>query len=218
MQRHELLKKDLFGEIWLLKGADQRAILRDAGTAPWWTRPIALALLRREARALSALDGLHGVPSLLQLDRTTLTRSFIDGVPLYRAGSPDARYFRVALRLLRALHMRGVTHNDLAKEPNIVVTRDGQPAFLDFQLASRSKARGKLFRIAAREDLRHLMKHKRTYVPDSLTQSQLALIERPSLPAMIWKKTGKRIYLFVTRRMLGWADREGAGDRGRQDG
>jgi len=25
--------------------------------------------------------------------------------------------------------------------------------------------------------------------------------------------TGKRAYLFITRRLLGWADREGAGDR-----
>jgi hypothetical protein len=25
--------------------------------------------------------------------------------------------------------------------------------------------------------------------------------------------TGKKLYLFVTRRLLGWADREGAGDR-----
>jgi hypothetical protein len=26
-------------------------------------------------------------------------------------------------------------------------------------------------------------------------------------------KSGKRVYLLVTRRWLGWADREGAGDR-----
>jgi hypothetical protein len=27
-------------------------------------------------------------------------------------------------------------------------------------------------------------------------------------------KTVKPVYLFVTRRLFGWADREGAGDRG----
>jgi hypothetical protein len=27
-------------------------------------------------------------------------------------------------------------------------------------------------------------------------------------------RTGKPLYRFVTRRLLGWADREGAGDRG----
>lgn len=217
MQRHELLKKDLFGEVWLLQDGQQRAILRDAGASRWWTRPIALALMKREARALSALDGLHGVPELLQIDRTTLTRSFIDGVPLYDAEPPAAGYFRDALRLLRAVHALGVAHNDLAKEPNIIVTRSGQPAFLDFQLASVTKTRSRLFRIAGREDLRHLMKHKRTYASDSLTHSQRAMLETPSLPAVIWRQTGKRVYLFVTRRMFGWADREGAADRGRQD-
>lgn len=218
MQRRELLKKDLFGEIWLQYSVGRCAILRDTGAARWWTRPIARALLRREARALAALEGLHGVPQLLHEDRSTLVRSYIDGAPLFRAEKPGADYFRAAFRLLRAMHVRGITHNDLAKEPNLVVTRSGEPAFLDFQLASRSRRRGRLFRIAAREDLRHLLKHKRTYAPDALTKRQRAILERPSLPSTIWMKTGKPVYLFVTRKLLGWADREGAGDRGRQDG
>jgi hypothetical protein len=29
----------------------------------------------------------------------------------------------------------------------------------------------------------------------------------------LWMATAKPIYRFVTRRLLGWADREGAGDR-----
>jgi len=29
----------------------------------------------------------------------------------------------------------------------------------------------------------------------------------------VWMSTGKKLYTFVTRRLLGWADREGAGDR-----
>jgi hypothetical protein len=31
--------------------------------------------------------------------------------------------------------------------------------------------------------------------------------------ARAWMATGKRVYLFVTRRILRWQDREGAGDR-----
>ncbi len=34
-----------------------------------------------------------------------------------------------------------------------------------------------------------------------------------SWPARIWMATGKRLYIFITRRLLHWADREGAGDR-----
>jgi hypothetical protein len=30
----------------------------------------------------------------------------------------------------------------------------------------------------------------------------------------LWMASGKRVYLFVTRRIFRWRDREGAGDRG----
>ena len=39
----------------------------------------------------------------------------------------------------------------------------------DFQLAACFKTRSRLFRIAAYEDLRHLLKHKRSYAASALT-------------------------------------------------
>jgi hypothetical protein len=39
------------------------------------------------------------------------------------------------------------------------------------------------------------------------------MLARPSLLSRLWMATGKRIYLFITRRILRWRDREGAGDR-----
>ena len=217
MHRQRLLKKDLFGEIWLLADGEERAILRDTGGARWWTAPVARWLMRREARALAALDGLDGVPQILECNSRSLTRSFLDGQPLFVAGTAGPAFFRNALRLLRRMHAAGVVHNDLAKEPNILVTGEDDPAFIDFQLASFSSRRGRLFRLAAREDLRHLMKHKRTYRADELTARQHRLLEYPSLPSRIWMRTAKPVYMFVTRRVFGWADREGAADRGRHD-
>ena len=125
--------------------------------------------------------------------------------------SPE--YYAQARKLLVQLHRRGVTHNDLAKEPNWLVTPSGAPALIDFQLASVHKRRSKLFRVKGREDLRHLLKHKRTYCPESLTEREKSILAKKSLPSRIWMRTGKPVYLFVTRRVLGWADREGAGDR-----
>jgi predicted lipoprotein with Yx(FWY)xxD motif len=40
------------------------------------------------------------------------------------------------------------------------------------------------------------------------------MLARRSPIAGIWARTGKPVYRFVTRRLLGWSDREGAGDRG----
>jgi hypothetical protein len=78
----------------------------------------------------------------------------------------------------------------------------------------RPRHRGHLFRMLAHDDLRHLLKHKRTYCPQHLTARQRTMLARRSPIAALWARTGKPIYRFVTRRLLGWADREGAGDRG----
>ena len=214
MNDARLLKKDLFGEVWLRQDSDNTVIMRDTRPSAWWTRALARALLRREARALAVLEGIDGVPGLQHFDADTLERGYITGQPMHIAKPEDAAYYRDAARLLRKLHRFGVVHNDLAKEPNVLVSEDGGAAFIDFQLAWHARNRGMLFRIAAREDIRHLLKHKRTYRPQDLTQRELAILARPGPVSRTWMSLGKPIYLFVTRRLFGWSDREGAGDRG----
>ena len=156
------------------------------------------------------------VPALIRADRDRLARTYLEGAPMHRAKPADPGYFRHALRLLRRLHAHGVVHNDLAKEPNLLVTAGGFPAFVDFQMAWRSPGRGRLFRILGYDDLRHLLKHKRSYCAAHLTERQRRILATPSLPSRLWMRIVKPPYLFVTRRLLGWADREGASDRGEQ--
>lgn len=206
-----ILKSDLFGRVVLDDG--ESAVQRDTTAARWWLLPLARRLARREARALSRLGGLAGTPRLLSFERGVLRRSWVAGEPMQVARPADPAYFREALTLLRRLHRAGVAHNDLAKEPNWLVTPEGRPALVDFQLALVSRRRGRLFRTLAREDLRHLLKHKRTYCPALLTARQKRILATPAPHTRLWRATGKRIYTFVTRRLLGWADREGAGDR-----
>ncbi len=210
----KLLKKDLFGEVRLETTAGEARIVRDTTTAPAWARPLARWLMRREARVLAAVAGMHGFPQLVEHDASTLARTYLDGEPMQVARPADAAYFRAASRLLRTLHRANVVHNDLAKEPNLLVQPDGEPAFIDFQLASFMPRRGRLFRLLAREDIRHLLKHKRTYCPDHLTARERAILDTPSFASRVYMNTVKPVYLFVTRRLLGWSDREGARDRG----
>lgn len=217
MQYGQLLKKDLFGEIWTVTIDGEAAVLRDTRAARWWLAWLARILLRREARALAALCDFAAVPTLLTFEKSLLTRRYLAGVPLYENGTRDPEYFRSAARLLRRVHSACVVHNDLAKEPNLLVCDDGSPAFIDFQLAWHAPRRGRLFRAAAREDIRHLLKHKRTYRPDLLTAREHKILESPSPISRIWMSVFKPIYLFITRRLFGWADREGAEDRGRRD-
>lgn len=209
----KLLKKDIFGEVSLHDSERERYILRDARRARPWARWLARRLLAREACALAAANGTAGIPEMLQNDAATLRRSWIPGEPMYESKPTDAAYFHAAARILRRLHRLGVVHNDLAKEANWLVTADGQPGIVDFQLAWFMPKRGRLFRLLALDDLRHLLKHKRTYCPQHLTRRELAILENPTVVSRTWMLTGKPVYLFVTRKILGWADREGANDR-----
>ena len=154
------------------------------------------------------------MPEVLSIDRHTLKRSYLKGTPLQDAKMREPVFYSSAFRLLRRMHTAGVVHNDLAKEPNLLVLDNGSPGIIDFQLAQVSRKRTRLFRLAAREDIRHLLKHKRSYCKAALTQRELGILASPSLPSRLYMATLKPVYLFLTRRILGWADREGAGDRG----
>jgi RIO-like serine/threonine protein kinase len=210
----EMLKADVFGAIWRVGGEGDVRIVRDLSPARPWARWLARRLAAREARALGAVRGVEGVPILLGWDGRRLERSWLGGRPMQVARPATRAYYREALGLLRRLHARNVVHNDTAKEPNWLVREDGRPALVDFQLAWAPGRRGALFRLLAREDLRHLLKHKRTYLPQALTERQRAMLATPAITARLWRAGPKKLYLFFTRRLLGWADREGATDRG----
>jgi len=209
----KLLKSDLFGCVQLAEGRGWAVVIRDTSAARWSLAWLARLLCRREGRALARLDALPGTPRLLSMDCRSLHREWIEGRPMQIARPRNPDYFRQARRLVAALHRRGVAHNDLAKEPNWLVTPTGAPALVDFQLATVSVRRGRLFRALAREDLRHLLKHKRVYCPERLTAREQRILATPALHSRIWMATGKPVYRFVTRRLLDWEDREGAGDR-----
>jgi RIO-like serine/threonine protein kinase len=208
-----VLKADLFGTVSLVGMPAGLVILRDTRPARRWLRWLARHLARREASALGSLAGLAGTPRLMDFDRVLLVREWIAGKTMQQARPVHADYYRESLSLLRRIHRAGVTHNDLAKETNWLVTPEGSPALVDFQLAVVHRGRGRLFRMLAREDLRHLLKHKRSYRPDALSARQRHILSTPSPLSRAWIATGKPVYRFITRRLLGWADREGAGDR-----
>lgn len=206
------LKRDLFGEIRLETRAGEPVVVRDVRHAAPALRWLARRMMRREAAALALLEDLPGVARVLDVAPDRVVRSYIAGEPLYRARVRDPHFYADAMRLLRRVHARGVVHNDLAKEPNVLVTEDGRPALIDFQIALFPRRRHRLFRIQGREDIRHLLKHKRTYCEEHLTTRERAILARPSSLTRLHRAIYKPVYLFVTRSLLGWADREGASD------
>jgi len=213
-----VLKRDVFSTVergtFRSDAGELPGVLRRLDEVPWWSRPLAILLFNRERHALAAVTALGVAPPLLYADRTRLVRGYIPGSAL-KIARPfgDLAYFRSARAALRAVHRLRISHNDLAKEQNWLRSPDGRAYLLDFQLASMFSRRSRLFRIAAYEDLRHFLKHKRRYVPYALTAMEERVLAHKSLPSRIWMASGKKIYTLVTRGLLGFIDAEGGGKR-----
>jgi hypothetical protein len=213
-----LLKRDVFSTVergrFREGSGEVNAVLRRLDQVPWWSILPARHLFARERRALQLAKGLRVGPELLWAGRRALVRSFIEGVALHLAKPyGDVAYFRAAKQTLYRLHRAGICHNDLAKEQNWLRGADGRAYLTDFQLAACFKRRSRLFRIAAYEDLRHLLKHKRSYAPEALTPSERKILARKSAIASLWLLTGKQIYRLITRGLFNFTDREGGGRR-----
>src|SRR6185437_6725793 len=213
-----LLKRDVFSTVergrFRGDSGEVDAVLRRLDQVPLWSYPLARHLFARERRALTLARDLDVGPKLLWAGRRALVRGFIDGVALHLAKPHgDLAYFRSAKLALRKLHRAGICHNDLAKEQNWLVGRNGRAYVTDFQLAACFKRRGRLFRIAAYEDLRHLLKHKRSYAPEALTPKERQILARKSAVARVWLMTGKKVYRAITRGVFNFTDREGGGRR-----
>jgi hypothetical protein len=218
----QLLKSDAFGRVELFERGGQRVVRRVAcgGAAPL-SRVVARALLRRERKALRALGALEGVPRLLEATPAAdvLERTHLDGEPLHRARELPIDFFERLEALVRALHARGVAHNDLHKEQNIIVGPGGAPGLIDFQLASVHARSSRTLARRASDDLRHVAKHRRRYlrfarVADPAVAPARELLDSPPRApqrrgvALVWRRTAKPLYNLLTRRVLGRRDGE----------
>jgi hypothetical protein len=210
-----VLKRDLFSTVergrFGTRAGEVDAVLRRIDEVPWWSFGLARHLFARERRALAIAGELGIAPPLLFAGRDALVRGWIDGLPLHIAKPRGEHgFFRSAKAALRKLHRAGICHNDLAKEQNWLRGRDGRAYLTDFQLAAHFSRRSWLFRIAAYEDLRHLLKHKRRYVPEALTAAERRVLAKKSLLTRVWMATGKKLYYWIMRASVGPASATGS--------
>src|SRR5215469_9957793 len=186
-----VLKRDLFSTVergrFATPAGEVEAVLRRIDEVPWWSFAVAHHLFGRERKALAIAGKLGVAPPLLFAGRRVLVRGWIDGVALQIAKPyGDSAYFASAKAALRELHRAGICHNDLSKQQNWLRGRDGRAYVTDFQLASCFRQRGRLFRLLAYEDLRHLLKHKHRYLRERLTPAERHLRARKSAFARLW--------------------------------
>lgn len=219
-----VLKRDVFSTVergaWTdATGRTWPAVRRRWNDVSVWFAPIAFRLAAHEIKALEKVTRTGVTTPLLAVGDRFLVRGWIDGAPLQIARPKgDLHFFHSAKAALHTLHSAGYVHNDLAKQQNWLRGADGEAWLMDFQLALPVSRRWKLGRVLAYEDIRHLLKHKRTYCPEALTAREKKVLATKSLPTRIWMATGKKVYRFVTRRLLSYSDTEGRGPRVTQVG
>ncbi len=163
--------------------------------------------------ALEKVQSTGVTTPLLAVGKRFLVRGWIEGVPLQIARpTGDLHFFTSAREALRTLHRAGYVHNDLAKQQNWLRGADGEAWLMDFQLAMPFSRRSKIGRVLAYEDLRHLLKHKRTYCPEALTPASAPCSpQEPAHPHL--DGTASASNRFVTRTSCPIRTPRGAGPR-----
>ena len=106
------------------------------------------------------------------------------------------------LDIAGALHPRGITHNDLHKEANVIVQPDGSPGLLDFQLSLTLPKGSALFRILALFDRYHVVKNRRHRTKSPLTPEEEELFRRTKEIRGLHKRIIKKPMNLLTRRLF----------------
>jgi hypothetical protein len=176
-------------------GPPRQVLLKVYHVDPLGIIPLAFMgrlLCRREAGFLKQLDGVEGVPRLLALHGPSgLVREFAPGCNLRQysrsGGQVDAEFFPKLRAILDEVHARGLSHNDLSKPENLLVTPEGAPVLIDFQIATSIATRGGplvralslwLIRYMQGVDGYHLAKQYSRRRPMDFTPDERAAMER----------------------------------------
>lgn len=165
-----------------------QAILKDQnGCDRAFARLLGPLLAAREARALSALHGLAGIPSLLaRPDRRSILMEDIAAKPIARSQCTDWPVFFERLdRLLDAMHERGIAHCDLRSPDNTLVDEDGRPVLVDFVASVRRAGPWNLlgrwvFASFCDVDRKAVLKLKSIVAPELVAPEQRELLEHRS--------------------------------------
>jgi hypothetical protein len=185
-------------------------------------------LCRREARMLERVRGIEGIPELYERQgRSAFVREYVEGCNLreYVQGRrPDSRFFPELRGILAAVHRRGISHNDLSKPENVLVTPTGRPVLIDFQIATEFRGAGvpvlgwparRLMRYMQRNDVYHVTKQHRRRRPEDFDAGALAAAKKKGWLLHLHGHLLRRPYRAVRHRVLARL-RVGPGESGRE--
>lgn len=144
-------------------------------------------LISREARAYKALAGVSGVPERFErLSPFTLAVEYIDAKDLgaVKSGDIGPDVIRRLEDIIERIHRRGWVHLDLQRRTNILLV-NGEVVVIDLASAFNPGSIPVIGRLLTRLlgffDRLSLVKLKKLYAPDSLTDMEKRLIRLRNL-------------------------------------
>ncbi|HEU4403544.1 MAG TPA: hypothetical protein VFT43_15710 [Candidatus Polarisedimenticolia bacterium] len=160
--------------------AGDLAILKDFADKSWPVRLLGRHQVVREIRALARLQGIAGIPACYGPDgRHGVLLERIPGERITRwcrrRPAEISRMFEKLVRLVDAVHARGVAHIDLRKRDNILVTEAGEPYLIDFNASCcfdpGTLAARLIFPLLRRIDASAVLKWKARLAPGLLDET-----------------------------------------------
>jgi len=177
----------------------------------WLFRPLAAWISRREYTIYQMVADIPGVPALgprygnrgyfhlfiegktlHEIEREIIERYHVSsGNPAFGMAetilAPD--FFQQLEAILHEVHRRRIYYVDLNKRGNIICSTEGKPYLIDFQICVHIPRRQgwlgslteKIFQRLKQEDLYHLYKHKKTFHPQLMTETEQRLAQRSTL-------------------------------------
>ena len=167
----------------------QRAAVKDFSAAPALFRIVVCPfLVRREIAALRRLNGTAGVPRLLgQIDRLSFALEFIEGTPFdqLKPGDLARADLEHAQAVIDAVHARGVSHGDLKRRSNLLLTPQHEVYLIDFAAAVIGHRRlhplaNWLQRELEAVDNKSVPRIKKHTAPELLTDADRYALEHPT--------------------------------------
>lgn len=175
-------------DVFVATSQDLRYVVKDFSSKGFWERNlIGRLLISREVRAYRGLRGINGIPkSFARLSPFTLAIEYIDARDLgsIREGEIGPEAISSLERIIDEIHERGWVHLDLQRRTNILI-RDRDVFIIDLASAFHPGCIPILGRFITRclgfFDRLSLIKLKKLYTPETLTESEKKMIRLRNL-------------------------------------
>lgn len=176
--------------VYLVEHNGLRLAVKDfSNTPPLFRIFIAPYLVRREVRALQHLKGTPGVPRYHgRIDSLAFAMEYIEGIPISTIDRGDlpADVFPRIQEVIDGIHARGVSHGDLKRRSNLILTPTKDVFLIDFAAALIGGKRlhplqNWLQKQMAHVDDKSLPRLKKFVAPELLTEADLYKLNNPTM-------------------------------------